>query len=101
MPVHTALLRLFDSLYSIVAVHGLGGDAYGTWSDVDRFWLRDFLPSQIPRARIMTYGYDSVVAFSKSTAGIEEFAKDLLTRLSNERDTSQVHDFVSDGSGSN
>ncbi len=27
------------------------------------------------------YGYNSAVAFSKSTAGVEEFARDLLERL--------------------
>ena len=33
-------------------------------------WLEDFLPEQIPNARIMSYGYDSTVQFSKSVAGI-------------------------------
>ncbi|KAL8718464.1 MAG: hypothetical protein Q9181_008196, partial [Wetmoreana brouardii] len=36
-------------------------------------------------ARIMSYGYDSVVAFSKSVAGIEDFAADLISRVSDER----------------
>jgi len=30
----------------------------------------------------MVYGYNSTVAFSKSAAGVEEFARDLLERLS-------------------
>jgi len=35
----------------------------------------------MPAARIMTFGYDSSLAFSKSRAGIESFARDLLNRL--------------------
>ena len=51
----------------VVAVHGLQGDAYKTWEHDNRsLWLRDFLPADIPNARIMTFGYDSTVAFSKS-----------------------------------
>jgi hypothetical protein len=38
----------------------------------------------------MSYGYDSVLAFSKSIAGIDEFAADLLNRLNDERETAQV-----------
>jgi hypothetical protein len=82
--------RLLNAV-SIVAVHGLGGDAYETWADDDQnIWLRDFLPSQVPRARIMSYGYNSAVTFSKSVAGIDEFAVDLINRLDNERETAEV-----------
>src|SRR5438034_1035627 len=67
---------------SVVAVHGLGGDAYGTWTHENgKLWLRDFLPFQVPEARIFTYGYDSVVAFSKSSAEVDDFARDLLHRV--------------------
>ncbi|KAK3387786.1 hypothetical protein B0H63DRAFT_559240 [Podospora didyma] len=66
----------------IVAIHGLGGDAYRTWTgDNDKLWLRDFLPSRLRDARIFTYGYDSVVAFSKSSAEVDDFARDLLQRV--------------------
>jgi hypothetical protein len=37
----------------------------------------------------MTYGYNSVVAFSKSVVEIEDFAVDLLNRLDGERGTPQ------------
>lgn len=38
---------------SIVAVHGLGGDAVNTWTHPKSkaFWLKDFLPQQMPDAR--------------------------------------------------
>ena len=77
------------TLTSIVAVHGLGGDKYDTWEDDGKIWLREFLPVKVPNTRIMTYGYNSVVAFSKSVAEIEEFAVDLLNRLDGERGTPQ------------
>ncbi|KAI9863600.1 MAG: hypothetical protein M1813_003623 [Trichoglossum hirsutum] len=71
-----------EGCVDIVAVHGLGGDAYGTWTHENgKLWLRDFLASQIPEARILTYGYDSVVAFSKSSAEVDDFARDLLQRV--------------------
>ena len=68
---------------SIVAVHGLNGTARATWTDKDTgyFWLEDSLPQTVPRGRVMTFGYDSALAFSRSKAGIETFAIDLLNRL--------------------
>jgi hypothetical protein len=81
----------FANFVSIVAVHGLGGDAFKTWANGDQnIWLRDFLPSQVPNARIMSYGYSSTIAFSKSVAGIDEFAVDLINRLDNERESAEV-----------
>ena len=77
---------------SIVAVHGLGGHPYDTWTEEKsgKMWLRDFLPSQVPRTRIMSYGYDSLVAFSKSELELGDVAADLLDRLDGERGTPKV-----------
>ncbi|KAI0543731.1 hypothetical protein F4679DRAFT_577412 [Xylaria curta] len=57
-----------DTQVDIVAVHGLNGKAYKTWTDSGKLWLADFLPLDIPRARIFTYGYNSAVAFSSSAS---------------------------------
>ena len=55
-----------------------------TWTHdpTGKLWLRDFLPHTIPNARIMTFGYDSRVAGSKSVIGMMENANNLLTQLS-------------------
>ena len=72
--------------FSIVAVHGLGGDWEKTWTDDNgALWLRDFLPSQLPPARIMSYGYNSRTAFSKAVTDINDEAAMLLDRLVGER----------------
>lgn len=46
-----------EKTINVVAVHGLQGDRT---HESDSLWLRDFLPTDIPNARIMTFGYDSV-----------------------------------------
>ncbi|KAG9963863.1 serine carboxypeptidase, partial [Aureobasidium melanogenum] len=65
----------------IVAVHGLMGHWENTWnaesSHDGAMFLRDRIPadlSQIARARIFSYGYDSAVVFSKSIATIDQAA---------------------------
>lgn len=75
-----------------MAVHGLGGDAFTTWTHPkeNKFWLRDFLPQQIPDARIMTFGYNADVAFGQSTAEVVDHAKSLLTSLVDKREESEV-----------
>ncbi|KAF1842273.1 uncharacterized protein K460DRAFT_345969 [Cucurbitaria berberidis CBS 394.84] len=67
----------------IVAVHGLNGHARRTWKDEVEglLWLEDFLPTVMPHAQIMTFGYDSSLLLSHSEGTIEDFARDLLNRL--------------------
>jgi hypothetical protein len=81
-----------NGIIDIVAVHGLNGHYEDTWTwksgSQKSNWLKEFLPRQIPNARIMSYGYDSAVAFSKSTADITTFAEALLNELIARRDTS-------------
>ncbi|KAI9701793.1 MAG: hypothetical protein M1836_001137 [Candelina mexicana] len=76
-----------DPDVDIVAVHGLNptnteSHAYLTWTGSnDKLWLKDFLPERLPRARVLLYGYNSNVAFGSSTAGVWDFADNLLERL--------------------
>ena len=82
-----------------MAVHGLGGDAFTTWTHPKSkaFWLKDFLPQQIPDARIMTFGYNADVAFGQSTAEIVDYAKSLLASLVDKREESEVHVLAKNG----
>lgn len=62
------------------------GHAYKTWQHENgSLWLRDFLPADVPFARIFTFGYESTVAFSNSVSKLEDKALDLLNQLSVER----------------
>jgi protein SERAC1 len=72
-----------NNAVDIIAVHGLNGHYEKTWQETGPDgppvnWLRDFLPSQIPYARIMSYGYNSTILFSKSEADFGTFAEQLL-----------------------
>jgi hypothetical protein len=73
-------------------VHSLGGDAFTTWTHPKskKFWLRDFLPRQIPDACIMTFGYNADAAFGQSTAEIVDHAKSLLPSLVDKKEESEV-----------
>ncbi|KXX73339.1 Ankyrin repeat domain-containing protein 50 [Madurella mycetomatis] len=63
----------------IVAVHGLAGDAYTTWTHENGvLWLRDLLPCFLPGCRVFTYGYPSQVAFRTSFAQVQEYARGLV-----------------------
>jgi hypothetical protein len=83
-----SLTQLFDS---VVAVHGLGGDAIATWTHPKskKFWLKDFLPRQIHDARIMTFGYNADAAFGQSTAEIMDHAKGLLVSMVDKREEAE------------
>jgi hypothetical protein len=70
----------------IVAVHGLGGDPYKTWTHENgTLWLRDIAGRQLPGARIYSFGYDSAFAFSQGTGNVRDFARSLLEAIKLER----------------
>ncbi|KAJ0414986.1 hypothetical protein BJY00DRAFT_294203 [Aspergillus carlsbadensis] len=74
----------------IIAIHGLNPKnkerhAERTWELDGKLWLRDFLPRQLPQARIYLFGYNSSVSIRSSSAGVREQAQNLLSRLLLER----------------
>jgi hypothetical protein len=71
----------------IVAIHGITGDAFETWTDKKSKtnWLRDLLPKSFPGVRVFSFGYPADVFFSRETGRIADFARDLLEKLKRER----------------
>lgn len=75
-----------EKLIDVVAVHGLQGDLYQTWTHENgTMWLESILAANIPFARVLTFGYDSTVAFSSSAAKLEDKSIELINRLSRKR----------------
>ncbi|TDZ15263.1 Protein SERAC1 [Colletotrichum orbiculare MAFF 240422] len=54
----------------------------GSISGNNNVWLRDFLPHDIPNARILLYGYDTKLLHSGSRQTIEDISVSLLNVLS-------------------
>lgn len=87
----------FTEAYSVVAVHGLNGDPFRTWTtkESNKMWLKDpgLLPSNLKNSRILTYGYNAVVAsmFGKvSSDRILQHAQTLVAELVADREVSFV-----------
>lgn len=77
----------------IIAVHGIGGDAYQTWThpSTGKLWLRDFLPGFLPGCRVYTFGYPSQLNDVNMRAGVQEFSRKLLGSIRNHiEDSSEV-----------
>jgi len=80
---------------SIVAVHGLNGDPFRTWTTEGsgKMWLGDpsLLPSNLKDSRILTYGYNAMVAtmFGKTSSDrILQHAHTLIAQLVADREVS-------------
>lgn len=70
----------------IVAVHGITGNAYSTWThDNGTFWLKDLIPKNLPGVRVFSYGYPADVFCTFATGTIDTFARSLLESLKRER----------------
>ncbi|KAM5528212.1 phosphorylase superfamily protein [Fusarium oxysporum f. sp. phaseoli] len=78
-----------DADVDIYFVHGLTGNRTSTWTARGQPapWPKMLLPSELPKACILTYGYDAYVV-SKSVASsnrLIDHATNLLTDLTNDR----------------
>jgi len=82
------------NLYSVVAVTGLAGHAFGSWRsrETHLMWLKDFLPKHIKNIRIMTYGYNSsLVEDTKSTLRLADYRSNFIQQLENARSSAEVY----------
>ncbi|KAK7976945.1 hypothetical protein PG988_004435 [Apiospora saccharicola] len=72
---------------SIISIEGLGQNPFGTFRSPlsNEIWLRDYLPHNTRRCRILLYGYDSKVPRSRSDQSIQEIASTCKNRVANFR----------------
>ena len=75
----------------VVAITGLDGHAYGSWSggNPKRMWLQDFLSKDLPKCRVMTYGYNSKLS-RPGLHTIADFGRGLREELLQVRRSDQV-----------
>ena len=59
--------------------------AEAAWTSQGKLWLKDFLPSSLPHARVLLFGYNANVAFETAAAGVREQAVNLLNHIVSER----------------
>lgn len=76
---------------SVIFVHGLTGNRHNTWTAKSEnvFWPKDLLPADLPKTRIMTYGYDADIAHFWSMASqnrIGEHAGNLVNAIAQIRE---------------
>jgi hypothetical protein len=70
---------------SVIAVHGFNGHLENTWTAENSIlWLRDLLPQEVPRARILTFGYDT------GNRQVFDVGESLVSELSLERRKNKV-----------
>lgn len=79
----------------VVAVHGITGDAFDTWTDNGKLWLRDFLPNDLPGIRVFSFGYAAEVVWSLSTGDFDVYSRSLLEELKAQRRGDEVSYFSS------
>lgn len=91
-PLACEILQLTLATSSVVAVHGLQGHSATTWTEskTKKFWLKDFLPTNLNSARIMTFGYNADAAFSSLTSDMDDHASNLLVNLVDKREGNDV-----------
>lgn len=70
---------------SVIAVHGLGSEYPRCWTRDDKMWLKDFLPDDLPLARILAFVYPSEAFNDPDLVDFQDLAGSLLRCIVNDR----------------
>jgi hypothetical protein len=83
---------LTPSFPSVIAVTGLAGHAYGSWRSREnhKMWLKDFLPHDVEKIRILSYGYDSNLIGHTTGSRLIDYQRHFIQQLENARSLDQV-----------
>ncbi|KAI0478139.1 hypothetical protein F4859DRAFT_478707 [Xylaria cf. heliscus] len=80
-----------DAEIDICFIHGLTGDRDATWtaSGQSEPWPSNLLPDRLPKARLLTYGYDAYVVQKSVTSinTLNDHATNLLRDLTDDRES--------------
>jgi hypothetical protein len=79
-------------LYSIIAITGLDGHAYGSWRtkvNLRRTWFRDFFSKDLPRCRTMTFGYNSKLS-SRGIGTLLDYGREFMEEIKKVRYAKEV-----------
>jgi len=71
---------------SIIAVQGLGSNYPLTWTKDDTMWLKDFLPDDLPQARLLAFVYPSSAFVDRDFVDLRALSGSLLRSLVKERE---------------
>ena len=79
-----------DTIFSLVFIHGITGHREHTWAAPgSRPWPEKLLPTKVPQARILSFGYDAgVIGWRSRLSGnrVGDHAKNLLSALAAHRE---------------
>ncbi|KAF8538615.1 hypothetical protein BDD12DRAFT_805984 [Trichophaea hybrida] len=80
-----------EIMADVIAVTGLAGHAFGSWRNREscKMWLQDFLPHDIKKIRIMTYGYDTNLSRSGIGDRMSDYVKHMIQQLEIVRGSSE------------
>lgn len=76
-------ISIFE-IRSVIAVHGLAGNAFGSWavraqrSEEYTCWLRDFLAEDLPNIRVVTYGYEARLDRTTTVSRLTDYRRAFL-----------------------
>ena len=70
----------------------MNGNAFDTWKSQNssKMWIRDLLPAEYRKARVILFGYNSDIKERLNQEGVMEWAVALLDELSSMRISQQV-----------